>query len=129
MAFRIDPADALPIWKQIEDRMKGLVAGGTLGPGAPVPSVRELARELQVNPMTVSKAYQRLTESGVLEVRRGDGTYVSKEPPTLTRTARLAALREAAQRYAAAAVTLGATPEEAHKELAAIWPSGTKEKR
>jgi GntR family transcriptional regulator len=119
--FRIDPRDALPIWKQIEDGLRRLVGAGSLRPGSPVPSVRDLARELQVNPMTVSKAYQRLTEAGLLEVRRGDGTYVSASPPTLDRAARTGELREAAQRYAAVASTLGGSLEDATRELALAW--------
>ena len=69
----IDPAAAAPIWRQIEDGMRRLVASGALPVGTAVPSVRELARELRVNPATVSKAYQRLTADGALEVRRGRG--------------------------------------------------------
>ena len=75
--LRVDPAAAAPLWSQIEEGVRRLVASGTLAPGAAVPSVRDLARDLRVNPATVSKAYQRLTDAGVLEVRRGDGTYVS----------------------------------------------------
>ena len=75
--LRIDPADATPIWSQIEEGLRRLVASGALAPGAAVPSVRDLARDLRINPATVAKAYQRLTEAGVLTVRRGDGTYVA----------------------------------------------------
>jgi GntR family transcriptional regulator len=125
----VDPRDPLPIWKQIEDRLRGLVATGALAPGTGVPSVRDLARQLQVNPMTVSKAYQRLADAGVLEVRRGDGTYVAQAPPAMARGVRTAALRVGAQRYAATAVTLGASLEEAVKELTSAWPAGGKEKR
>ena len=81
----------------------------------------ELARELQVNPMTVSKAYQRLTDEGVLEVRRGEGTFVSASAPVLSRAARTRALREEAVRYAATAAALGATVDDAARELRAAW--------
>jgi GntR family transcriptional regulator len=54
--LRIDPSDATPIWSQIEEGLRRLVASGALGPGAVVPSVRDLARELRVNPATVAKA-------------------------------------------------------------------------
>ena len=69
--LRIDPTDATPIWSQIEEGLRRLVASGALAPGAVVPSVRDLARELRINPATVAKAYQRLTDAGVLTVRRG----------------------------------------------------------
>src|ERR1051325_3612320 len=93
--------------------MRRLIAVGTLSPGAAVPSVRDLARDLQVNPATVSKAYQRLTDRGVLAVRRGDGTYVADRPPARSDEERAAKLGQAALRYASLAVTLGADREEA----------------
>lgn len=120
-SLRIDPGDAAPIWSQIEQGLRRLVASGSLAAGGPVPSVRDLARELRVNPATVSKAYQRLTESGLLEVRRGDGTYVAPHPPSLSRTERARAVREGALRYAASALTLGASRDESVEELKAAW--------
>jgi GntR family transcriptional regulator len=119
--LRVVPSDATPIWRQIEDGVRRLVATGGLAPGQAVPSVRDLARELRVNPATVSKAYQRLSESGLLTVRRGDGTYVNEAPPALTVRARQRTLAEAASRYAAVAATLGARLDEAQTELRSVW--------
>ena len=56
LGLRIDSRDSVPIWKQIEDSLRRMVAAGTLAPGAAVPSVRDLAHDLGVNPATVSKA-------------------------------------------------------------------------
>jgi DNA-binding transcriptional regulator YhcF (GntR family) len=120
-ALHVDPAAAAPLWSQIEEGVRRLVASGTMVPGSVVPSVRDLARELRVNPATVSKAYQRLTDSGVLEVRRGDGTYVSAAPPSLPRAERSRDLREAALRYASLAATYGVAREEALDELRSAW--------
>src|SRR6266571_49972 len=119
--FDIKPADAAPIWRQIEEGMRRLITVGALVPGAAVPSVRDLARELRVNPATVSRAYQRLTESGVLEVRRGEGTFVSGAPPALGRAERARLVRDGAARYASLGLTLGASREEALDELRAAW--------
>src|SRR5215213_10956846 len=99
-SLRIEPTDPRPIWRQIEEGVQHLVASGALGPGASVPSVRDLARELQINPATVSKAYQRLTDAGVLCVRRGEGTYVSEAPPKLPAAERSRRLLQGALRYA-----------------------------
>ena len=120
-ALRIDPGQPTPIWSQIEEGVRRMVAAGSLRRGLAVPSVRELARELRVNPATVSKAYQRLTDAGVLCVRRGDGTYVAAEPPAPTRAERGRLLREGALRYAGVALAAGATREEALEELKAGW--------
>ena len=119
--LRVDPAEAAPLWSQIEDGVRRLVASGGLTAGAAVPSVRDLARDLRVNPATVSKAYQHLTDAGVLEVRRGDGTYVSTTAPSLSRGERSRALREAALRYASVAATFGASRDESLDELRAAW--------
>lgn len=124
--LRIDPKDAVPVWKQIEEGVRRLVGAGGLRPGSVLPSVRDLARELRVNPMTVSKAYQRLAETGVLEVRRGEGTFVASGPPELTRAERARALRQAASRYIAVAATLGVAPEEAAREVTAAWETAAR---
>jgi GntR family transcriptional regulator len=123
--LRIDPRDARPIWRQIEEGVQHLVARGALPAGAPVPSVRDLARDLQINPATVSKAYQRLTDAGVLAVRRGEGTFVSDTPPPASDSRRNGRLREEAVRYASLAVTLGASREEALSNFEAAWRSLT----
>lgn len=120
-SLRIDPKDPRPIWRQIEEGVRNLVASGGLAAGEGIPSVRDLARELQVNPATVSKAYQRLTDAGVLDVRRGDGTYVAESPPGLTRRERGTRLREAALRFAGLAATIGAERDEALASFAKAW--------
>lgn len=122
-SLRIEPADPRPIWRQIEEGVQHLVASGALAAGTAVPSVRDLARELQINPATVSKAYQRLTDAGILCVRRGDGTYVADAPPALPRETRERKLREGAVRYAGVAVTLGVSEEEAVETLREAWRS------
>jgi len=110
--LRIDPSHSVPIWKQIEEGVQRLIATGALAANDPVWSVRELARELRVNPLTVSKAYRRLADAGVLTVRRGEGTYVSAEPPTMPEEERRRELHAAARRYATQARTLRATTGE-----------------
>jgi len=117
----IDPASALPIWRQIEEQVRRLVAAGVLAPGDAVPSVRDLARSLRVNPATVAKAYQRLADAGVLEVRRGEGTFVAAAPPSLPAAARRRALADGAEAFAATAIGLGADLAEASTALAEAW--------
>ncbi len=117
----IDPNDPAPIWRQIEEGVRRLAAGGALAPGGAVPSVRELASELRVNPATVAKAYQRLTEAGVLVVRRGEGTYVADAPPRMPESERRRVLREGATRYATLAASVRADRERALGELGAAW--------
>ena len=119
--LKIDPSDSIPIWKQIEEGVRHLVATGTLGPDDPVSSVRELAKELRVNPLTVSKAYRRLADAGVLVVRRGEGTFVAPEPPSMGDDERLSKLNDAATRYVSLARTLSATAEETLQVVREVW--------
>ena len=100
-ALRIDPSDATPIWSQIEEGIRRLVASGALAPGRPSPPCATWPGSSASTPRRSAKAYQRLTDAGVLTVRRGDGTYVADAPPALSKRASGAAsLREAATRYA-----------------------------
>jgi len=113
----IDTHDSRPIWRQIEEGIEQLVASRALPPGAAVPSVRDLALELRINPATVAKAFQRLVDAGLLETRRGAGTFVAERPPALPARARRERLADAARRLAAVAVTLGAGDAETHEAL------------
>src|SRR5262245_9612924 len=121
MLLRVDARSPVPLWSQIEEGVRRLVAAGGLDPGASVPSVRDLAQRLRVNPATVARAYQRLGEAGLLEVRRGDGTYVAAAPPVMAKAERGRTLRAEAGRYAAAAITLGVKPDEALDEVRTAW--------
>lgn len=84
MLVNLDPSDGRPLYLQIMDEVRRAVVVGTLQAEDPLPSVRELASELVVNPRTVSQAYQELEREGVIYVRRGQGTFVS---PTVRRGA------------------------------------------
>jgi Predicted transcriptional regulators len=115
--FAINPSDPAPIWRQIEEGVRRLVALGALQPGGAVPSVRDLARDLRVNQNTVARAYQRLSESGVLMVKRGEGTFVADAPSQPRKSERNEALRDAASRYASTAIAVGVELEDAVEEL------------
>ena len=77
MLVTIDPRDARPLYLQIMDEVRRALVVGTLRAEDPLPSVRELASELVVNPRTVSQAYRELEREGVVYVRRGQGTFVA----------------------------------------------------
>ena len=125
----INPTQAAQIWRQIEEGMRRMISLGTLAPGGAVPSVRELAQQLRVNPNTVARAYQRLTDAGVFAVRRGEGTFVAESPSQLKKSERNEALREAAERYAGTALSVGATLGEATTELERGFDRLTREHR
>ncbi len=69
--------DSQPIYRQLQDRVIAMILDGGLNEGDPLPSVRTVAAETRVNPLTVLKAYQQLADAGVVESRRGLGMYVN----------------------------------------------------
>ena len=77
MLVNLDPNDGRPLYLQIMDEVRRALVVGTLRAEDPLPSVRELASELAVNPRTVSQAYQELEREGIVYVQRGQGTFVS----------------------------------------------------
>jgi len=127
--FAINPADPVPIWRQIEEGVRRLINLGALHPGAAVPSMRDLARDLRVNPNTVARAYTRLIESGVLTVKRGEGTYVAEQPSQPKKSERNDALREGATRYAGTAIAHGVELDDAVDELESAFARVAREHR
>lgn len=94
MFFNIDPSNGLAIYDQIVRQVKFSVANDAIPPGQMVPSVRELAKELAVNPNTVSRAYRELQSDGVLAAIRGTGLQVTSDAPANCRTERSELIRE-----------------------------------
>ncbi len=127
--FDINPAHASPIWLQIEEGIRRMITLGSLGPGDSVPSVRDLAKTLRVNPNTVVRAYQRLSDAGVLAVKRGEGTFVSASPSQPRKSERNEKLRDAATVYAGAAIAVGASLDDASGELESSYERLVREHR
>lgn len=93
MFFNIDPSNGLAIYDQIVRQVKFSVANHAIPPGEFVPSVRELAKDLAVNPNTVSRAYRELQADGVLAPVRGTGLQVTQQAPEHCRTERSGMIR------------------------------------
>ena len=93
MFFQIDFGDNLPIYDQVIRQIKFAVAGGVLKEGELIASVRELARELTINPNTVARAYHRLQDDGVLTSVRGTGLAVAAGASRRCRAARVELIR------------------------------------
>ena len=94
MQIHITTADGVPIYQQIVNQVKYLVASGRLAPGDEMPPIRVLAERLIVNPNTVARAYRELESAGVVEKRRTAGTYVSEQGSPLARKERVKILTE-----------------------------------
>src|SRR5215471_1362777 len=94
MQLHIATGDGVPIYLQIVNQVKYLVASGRLAPGDEIPSVRVLAHQLLINPNTVARAYLELERAGLVVKRHGAGTFVSDGGSPLARKERLKILTE-----------------------------------
>ena len=112
MQIHISATDGVPIYQQIVNQVKYLVAAGRLAPGEEMPPIRVLAERLLVNPNTVARAYRELESAGVVEKRRTAGTYVSDAGSPLARKERLRIITERVDGLLAEARQLGITVDE-----------------
>jgi GntR family transcriptional regulator len=92
--LHISTRDGTPIYVQIVNQVKYLVAAGRLAPGEEIPPIRVLAQQLVVNPNTVAKAYHELEREGVVSKRHGSGTYISDNGSPLARRERVKILTQ-----------------------------------
>ena len=84
MILRIDTTSSVPVYAQLVDQVKRAIAVGALKSGDPLPSLRETAVRLRVNPLTVSKAYKQLEAEGLIETRHGLGSFVTTDTAVIT---------------------------------------------
>ena len=118
MLIRIDPSSAEPLFEQVVFAVKNAVAKGTAAPGDRLPSVRELARELAINPNTVVRAYEVLERDGVVVRRQGAGCFVSDRGSDLAQAEKRRQLVLAVRRVVTEAFHLGFQPDDVKKALA-----------
>lgn len=121
-AFNIDARDPVPLYAQLERAIRFAIATGRLQVGDQLPTVRQLAVNLRINANTVAKVYAELERAGVVETRRGVGTFVREPTKRTAAVARRSAaqeqrLRALIERFLAEALTLGFSPAEALAQL------------
>jgi GntR family transcriptional regulator len=126
MFVHVDPSNGIAIYDQIVRQVKFAIASDALKPGNLVPSVRELARDLTVNPNTVARAYRELQSDNVLQPLRGTGMEITSAAPKKCLADRAALIRSRLRSVLAEARQSGLTPEElrtlADEELARLEP-------
>lgn len=115
--IQITPSSGVPGYRQIMDQVAYYVASGSLKPGDALPSIRELAGRLAVNPSTVVKAYGELAHQGVVEMRQGKGVYVAGGVRRIPASELKRALRTEARRLALGAKQMGAARDLVHEIL------------
>ena len=112
MFFSIDSANGTPIYEQLIRQVKLAVADGVISGGQMVPSVRQLASELMINPNTIQRAYQQLQTDRVLESIRGRGLAVRRDALARCTKARNTLVSESMTRLLSDALSGGISPEE-----------------
>lgn len=112
MQFVCDTTSRTPIYRQLIEQVRSAVARGRLQPGERLPSVRQLSRELVVNPNTIARAYTELEREGTLITQQGRGVFVAEPRNDLTKRARQKQLDERLDQLITDAVHLGFTADE-----------------
>lgn len=118
MLIRVEKGSAVPISSQIAEQIASFCAAGRLAPGDRLPSVRELARELAVNQNTILRVYERLVREGLLEMRQGQGTFVTELSAGRSRASHRRRLLEEFRQVARQGISLGLNSDELHGLLA-----------
>jgi len=121
----LDPKSAVPLYEQIALRLKTAVATGELRAGDALPSVRQLAGRLRINPATVVQAYRGLEEEGFLELRQGAGSFVRSVATERRTRERTAQARRLARRLLAEAARLGLSRQELREAIRHELDGGT----
>ena len=103
MFVHLNPSSGMPIYRQLFTQLRQRIASGELAAAAQLPSVRELAAELKVNPLTVAKVFQMLEAEGLVETRRGLGTFVADGNVTRSQKERRALISHAVEQVVAEA--------------------------
>lgn len=116
MQIHVSPDDGLPVYKQIFNQVKYLVASGVLKAAEELPPIRTLAERLLINPNTVARAYRELEHAGIVVKRGTVGTFVSDAPSPFARRERLRVLRQRIDTLLADASHMGVSVQEL-KEL------------
>ena len=106
--FQINPHSGVPVYRQMMDQVKYYIASNVLKAGDQLPSIRELAQKLVINPTTVVRVYTDLEHEGVIEMRHGKGAFVAEAGVRMTAAEREKALRAMARQLAVEATQMGA---------------------
>lgn len=120
--FALDLRSGMPVYRQLIDQVRGGVASGSLTAGDQLPTVRQLAVDLAINPNTVLRAYRELELGGMLETHQGTGTFVANKKPEKNNAERERQLSQMVGEFAARAGAAGFTVEDLLEGLRELLP-------
>ena len=128
LAFRLDGASGVPVYRQLIDQVLVAIASGTLQPGDQLPTVRQLAVDLSINPNTVMRAYKELEIRGILTTQQGTGTFITRQEVRIDEAQREKRLTQIIGDFVARAGAEGYTVEELRQRLAELASDGGKKR-
>jgi GntR family transcriptional regulator len=126
--LQLDLHTGVPVYRQIIDQVRGGMAARTLAAGDQLPTVRQLAVDLAINPNTVMRAYRELELGGLIETHQGTGTFIANKKPEKNDAERERRLSQLAHEFAARAGAAGFTVEEFIDSLRALLPAPRRDK-
>jgi GntR family transcriptional regulator len=127
--FRLDLHSGVPVYRQIIDQVTGGMAAGVLAPGDQLPTVRQVAVDLAINPNTVVRAYRELEIRGVLETQQGTGTFISQKKIKRDEVARQRQLTQLVSEFVGRAGASGFTVQDLLEQLREFQPGQEKKGR
>lgn len=124
--FRLDLRSGVPVYRQIIDQVRAGIASGTLTVGDQLPTVRQLAVDLAINPNTVLRAYRELELGGFLETQQGTGTFITEKRVKRDEAERARQLAQLAGEFLSRAGAAGFTADELMEQLRDMAPETAK---
>lgn len=127
--FRLDLHSGVPVYRQIIDQVLGRMAAGSLQPGDQLPTVRQVAVDLAINPNTVQRAYREMEIRGVLETQQGTGTFISQQKVKRDDVERRRQLAQLVADFVGRAGAAGFTVKELVEQLHDLDTEGERKRR
>ena len=123
--IRIQPSSTIPIYEQIVEQMKTLISNGTLAPGAPLPSIRALAKELKISVITTKRAYTELEHEGFIETIASKGSFVTIQAKPLWQEQLTKQMETHLEKAVELSKELGLSKDEIEALLDMLWEDET----
>jgi GntR family transcriptional regulator len=127
--FRLDADSGVPVYRQLIDQVAGAIASGSLAAGNQLPTVRQVAVDLAINPNTVMRAYREMEIRGILETQQGTGTFISSQKPKRPDADRQRQLTQLVSDFLARAGAAGFTVEELLEQINEPYADRPKNRR
>jgi len=121
-AFRLDAHSGVPVYRQLMDQVQAAVASGILNMGDQLPTVRQVAVDLTINPNTVSRAYREMEIRGLLDTQQGSGTFISDRKVEYSKNERERLLTQLVGEFVSRAGSAGFTLKQLMKALQELQP-------